>query len=359
MSVPPPVRGPGFLRRVLDGRGFYIYAATAIVVGLMALLPLRNGSLMSGDRAAHKGLTAHQSRSYDDAFALARAKYAQDYRVAVPGAFSIFLTHGTRTPRAVVLLHGLTNSPRQFEPFARRLYNEGYNVWVPRLPHHGEGDTKKLELMTAEELRALGDTSVDIAHGLGDTVIVVGLSAGGTLAAWIAQQLEVDRAVIIAPALEIDRVPSALSQPLIGLAVRAPDVTRREPTDTGALDREPGWTTRGIGQMLRLGAAVRDASRAKPPTAREIVFLLNENDHTIKARPVLDLASRWSSGGAAVTVYELPDSLHLAHDVIDPRERGADTAAVYPVLDALVGGVKPSPWLREMVTAGSRRVGGR
>jgi esterase/lipase len=346
MRESSPAEDPGRPgRKLFRGRGFYVYATLALVVGVLALVPLRNSSLISGNNGSVGNSAPPLAHTYDNAFRLAREEYAKD-KTAVPGAFSLFLTHRARTPRAVILLHGLTNSPRQFKPFAERLYAEGYNVWVPRLPHHGEGDAKKLELMTAEELRALGETSVEIGRGLGDTLIVVGLSAGGTLAAWIAQNEDVDRAVIIAPAFEIAAVPSALAKPLVGLAVRAPDVTHREAKDTGALDREPGWTTRGIGHMLRLGDAVTEVSREHRAAARDVVFLLNANDRTIKARPVLDLASRWASRGTPVKVWELPASLHLAHDVIDPREKGSDTASVYPVLDALVGGRGTGPWLR-------------
>lgn len=324
--------------RLFGGWAFYIYASVAIVVGVLALVPLRDDDLRSASPVAH---------SYDDALRIVALQHADDDSVAVPEARSILLTHGSRAPRAAVLLHGVTNSPRQFRPFAERLYAEGYNVYVPRLPHHGErtGGAKNIEQMTAEELRTLGDASVNVGKGLGDSVIVVGLSAGGTMAAWIAQQRDVDRAVVIAPALELASVPSALSQPLIGLAVRAPDVTRREAPEPNARDREPGWTTRGIGQMLRLGAAVREESRDHRPAAHAVVFLLNANDRTVKARPALELAARWAARGTRVNVYEFPDSLRLAHDVIDPRERGADTAAVYPVLDALVNGSLPPRWM--------------
>ena len=328
-----------------------MYACAALVIGVLALLPLRNDALLSTstlDKVDPRDTTADSS--YSDAVREVSTQFAADRSAAVPEARSILLSHGSRTHRAAILLHGITNSPRQFHHFAQRLYAEGYNVWVPRLPHHGEptGGAKNLDQLTAEELRAVGESSVRIGRGLGDTVIVVGLSAGGTVAAWVAQHLVVDRVVIVAPALELDAVPSALTDPLIALAVRVPDVTRKEMADTNERDREPGWTTRGIGQMLRLGLAVRDEARAKRPSARKIVFLLNANDHTIKARPVLDLAAQWASHGAAVVIYQFPDSLHLAHDVIDPREHGADTAAVYPVLDALVGGGKPDRVVRRL-----------
>jgi len=42
--------------------------------------------------------------------------------------------------------------------------------------------------------------------------------------------------------------------------------------------------------------------------------------------------------GARVVVYELPDSLRLPHDVIDPRQRISRRDLVYPILVALARG---------------------
>jgi carboxylesterase len=53
------------------------------------------------------------------------------------------LTHGKRTARAVLLLHGYTDCPRQMTGLARRFFEKGYNVYVPptlsrrRLTRHG------------------------------------------------------------------------------------------------------------------------------------------------------------------------------------------------------------------------------
>src|SRR5206468_6376689 len=129
------------------------------------------------------------------------------------GGATILLSHGDPTPRAVVLFHGFTDSPKQFADLAESLYKAGENVLVPRLPHHAQrGRTvRELARLTATELCRVADQSVDIASGLGDSVIVAGLSVGGTMAAWSAEyRPEVKRAVVIAPAFEAAHVPSVL-----------------------------------------------------------------------------------------------------------------------------------------------------
>src|SRR4051812_2981554 len=106
-----------------------LWHSLVLVVGLAAVIPSR-----SGDLDSH----ANPSHSYEDAVARAEVRQTADDRVVAPGGRSILLTHGSRTPRVVVLLHGFTASPRQFEGIADSLFASGDNVYVPRLPHHGE-----------------------------------------------------------------------------------------------------------------------------------------------------------------------------------------------------------------------------
>src|SRR2546423_5601848 len=163
--------------------------------GLVAFAPTRLGDLH-----------AHPMPIADYTAAVARIASVQagEDSVVAPGGGSILMSHGHRTPRVVVLFHGLTDSPLQYFPFAQRLFEQGDNVFVPRLPHHAErsGRVGSMGKLTAQELRDLGDASVDVAEGLGDTVIVSGLSAGGTIAAWVGQNRgDVHRVGLVAPAL--------------------------------------------------------------------------------------------------------------------------------------------------------------
>ena len=257
--------------------------------------------------------------------------------------------HGAKTPRAVVLLHGFTDSPRQFAALADSLYALGDNVFVPRLPHHAERgrDARALSRLSAADLCRTGDASVDVAAGLGDSVIVAGLSVGGTIAAWVAEHRpEVTRAVVIAPPFEVTHLPAVLEKPIVNLSSHVPNVTRREPPDSGRPDRDPGYTTHALAQVLKLGMVVRrDASRDVPSRA-EVLFLVNANDGTVKTAPVLDLARLWNDRGVAVSVFEFPDSLRLAHNVLDPIKQRSDADAVYPTLEALAHGESPPAWLR-------------
>jgi esterase/lipase len=325
---------------ILPGLGV-VWRSAMVVLGIAAVVPAG-----AGDMRSHP----HPTSGYADAVARAKQIIADDSAVAAPGGESILLVHGRRTPRAVVLLHGFTDSPRQFAALADSLYAMGDNVFVPRLPHHAERgrDARELARLSAADLCRTGDASVDVAAGLGDTVVVAGLSVGGTIAAWTAEHRpEVRRAIVIAPPFEVTHVPAVLEKPIVNLSSHIPNVTRREAPDSARPDRDPGYTTHALAQVLKLGMVVRrDAPRDVPSNA-EVLFLVNAHDGTVKTPPVLDLARLWNDRGVPVSVFEFPDSLGLSHNILDPIRRRSDAGAVYPTLEALAHGENPPAWLRE------------
>lgn len=127
-----------------------------------------------------------------------------------PECASALLLHGRRTKRVYVLFHGFSNCPEQFRAFGERLFARGANVYVPRLPLHGEKDrmTTALEDLTAERMIEAVHRAVDVAHGLGERVVVVGLSVSATAVAWVGQnRADVEQVVLLAPFLAPSGVP--------------------------------------------------------------------------------------------------------------------------------------------------------
>jgi carboxylesterase len=310
-----------------------LLVAVSIVVGLVlltALMPTSTNSLVSHPQPV---------ADYDAAIARARLFQRGD-SIATTTGRSVLRVHGHRTPRAFVLFHGLTNSPYQFRDLADSIYAAGDNVFVPRLPWHAlpGGTQRDLARITATALRDAADASVDIASGLGDTVVVFGLSLGGTIAAWVAQFRPVGRVVIAAPALGVSHVTAALETPLMDLALRLPDYSHDDPADSRRPDRMPGWCSRGIAQMMKLGLAARRSASASAPNTRAIRMLVNAHDQTVNRTLIDDLVASWMARGASVETYELSDTLRLPHDIVDPTEPGAKPSVTEPVILALLYG---------------------
>src|SRR6266436_2774697 len=111
--------------------------------------------------------------------------------------------HGHRTERSLVLLHGFTNCPQQFDDLGKTFYQLGWNVLIPRYPRHGYSDrlTTSIAELRADMLIAVANRSAEAGAGLGERLTVAGLSLGGILTGYLAQTREdVDAAVLIDPA---------------------------------------------------------------------------------------------------------------------------------------------------------------
>lgn len=251
--------------------------------------------------------------------------------------------HGERRARAVVLLHGLSNCPQQFDRLGQQLYERGDNVLIPRMPHHGYADrlTDVMRRLTAHELTAATDEAIDIARGLGETLVVAGLSAGGLLAAWAAQERsDVNRAIIISPAFAPygwDRRRVPLLTPLILLLPNRFmwwDSERRE--TIGPAHAYPRFSTRALAQLFSIGTSLFRKARREKPKARSMVMVTNDADRSVSAEAADELVQLWRAHGATIEEYRFTGLPAMLHDLIDPAQPGQRVEQVYPVLIRLI-----------------------
>ena len=256
-----------------------------------------------------------------------------------------FFTHGRRTPRALVLLHGFTNCPQQFDVIGRLFHAQGWNVLIPRYPRHGYKDrlNNSISELRAEHLLAVANRSADAAHGLGDHVTVAGLSLGGSLAGHLAQNHEhVDRAVLIAPMFGLKRVPGGLSRVLGRLAYLLPNFylwwdprfKERLPPPYGY----PRFSTHAYASLFRIAAGVAKTSRMVAPRAKQIAVMTNAAEPGLENRFTYRIVNEWREHGANVETHEFPLSDRLPHDLIDPGNPDQNTELVYPIVTRLIEG---------------------
>ena len=311
-----------------------IWRTAVILLGLAAFVPTNTTSLKT---------RAKPATGYETAMLLAQELQRADSAATADGK-TVVRVHGHVTPTAVVFFHGLTNSPRQYRELADSVFNSGANVIVPRLPWHGltGGTATNLGKMTADALRDVADAAVNIASGLGDTVVVFGVSLGGNVAAWVAQFRPVQRVIVASPALGLSHLSTTLQTPTMNLMLRVPNYSKSDPADTLRPDRTLGWSTRGVGEMLKLGTAVRKAADDAPPLARDIRVLTNSTHATINREAIDELAEHWREKGSPVVVYEFADTLKLPHDIVDPDEATARTIVTNPVILTLIRGGTPT-----------------
>lgn len=267
---------------------------------------------------------------------------ARDHRAVGDKGRTIVRLHERRRPRAVVLLHGMSSSPSQFERFAHELFSRGHNVLVPRLPGHGHADRLSTALagLRPDELYAAVDEYVAIARELGDRVTIAGFSLGGLLAAWSAQHYELDRCVAIAPFLGVAWIPTAVMPAVAELVLRIPNrfhwwnpiLRERQMPAHGY----PRYATHAIAHAYRMShELLAEASRDAPAAAR-VVLVINAREAAVDNRAVRRLYARWherNPGGVElIALTGLPPS----HDIVEPLRRGDLAALAYPRLLAAI-----------------------
>jgi esterase/lipase len=113
----------------------------------------------------------------------------------------------TRTKYAVVYLHGFTASQEEGDPvhtnFAKSI---GANLYLARLSEHGKDTSEPLYNMTATSLWESAKEAYSIGKQLGEKVILMGTSTGGTLVLMLAaeQYPEISGVILISPNIEIN-----------------------------------------------------------------------------------------------------------------------------------------------------------
>lgn len=281
---------------------------------------------------------SHPAASYDDAVARARAFMALDDDTIMPQARTALLDHGAKAPLAVVLFHGVTNNPAQYAELAPLIHKTGANVFVPRMPEHGDKDrmTTRLAKLTAETLLASANEAVDIAFGLGERVALLGISMGGSLAAYFGQYRSVALSVPVAPDFALLQLPYPVSRLLSRIFLALPNFFFWWDPRVGIKQRPltayPRCSTRALMQTLRIGDDVHAAAKQRRQLAERVVTVVNRCDPAVNNEATKEVAQEWSAWNnnsvAYVELRKLPEN----HDIIDPANPLARTDLVYPKL---------------------------
>jgi hypothetical protein len=320
------------LRFVLILFRIWVLAVAGIFLWSLAFPPLQPVALVSHPDPA-PGYAAAVAR-FDSLLAADRARGDLD-----PKCLPVLLTHGHKTARVIVLFHSVTACPYQYHALGELFFEQGYNVYIPRLARHGLAarESNALHDLTSEELAAAVDPAVDLADGLGDEVTVAGLSLGGDVTALAGQlRADVQLAAPISPAFGLRIVPGFLTPSVARLLVGLPDFyvwwdpihQDQFPGDSGY----PGFSSHALGQILRLALAERDLAQTTAPRAHRLLVITNWGDPGVSLWAADDLAAAWEAQGASVQTFRFALLPWLPHDFISTDAPFGRVELVYPEL---------------------------
>jgi pimeloyl-ACP methyl ester carboxylesterase len=242
-------------------------------------------------------------------------------------------------PTAVVLMHGVTNSPPQYDRLAPELHARGHNVIVLRLPYHGYRDrmTTEIARMRAGDFESAALQAVALAALCGERVVVAGISVGATLAGWLAARTRIDTAIAIAPYCGLRTVPGGAND-VLGAVLRAvpnaflwwdPRVKAAQPPEHGY----PRFATRVLGECLGISTRLTRAPSA--PHARRVYLVLNADEPAVNNAHAYRRFKPLRARGVELERVVL-DGLPPVHDIIEPAIPQAQTELVYPPLIDLI-----------------------
>jgi len=290
---------------------------------------------------------AHPVASYEEAIAYVKSMQEEDNKdltrdVCITKLFS----HDMQTDHVIVLLHGFTTCPEQFNELGKQYFEAGYNVLIPRMPYHGLSDrmTDALLNLTAENLAAFGDRVIDIAHGLGKKITVMGISGGGTLICWLAQnRADLNFAFAIAPLFGLAFVPASFTRLFERIALLLPnfflwwDPRTKADNPYSIYYAYPRYPTRALVEIMRLAMITRTQAEKSPPAAENIVIVMNESEPAVSNAEILKLLESWKRHGKTyLSEYYFEKNMKLPHDIITPGTPGVLIGDVHPRLIAVV-----------------------
>lgn len=219
----------------------------------------------------------------------------------LPGA-EPFIFEGGKT--GILISHGFTGTTQSMRPLAEAFAQEGYSVYAPRLKGHGT-HYEDMETSTYQDWIASVEEAYTWLMERCDKIFVAGLSMGGTLALYMAENHPEIRAIsLINAAIEVPAMESVIELQdirfldAIGSDIKKPGVTEL------AYDKTPVASVKEILPFMDL--VKKNLSAIHCPA----LLFVSPEDHVVPPDNSRLIYEHISSGEKEIV--DLPDSYHVA-----------------------------------------------
>lgn len=231
-----------------------------------------------------------------------------------------------RTPLSIVYVHGFSASKGEVRPLADEVADQlDANLFYTRLTGHGQDGAA----MTQGSVNAwINDYEEALAIGraIGDKVIVISTSTGGSLAAWAATQ----------PGASAGVAAIAFISPNFGVKASGADILtmpwgkqiaelvagkERSYEPRNAL-HEKFWTTKYPIAATQPMQALTELAYGAPVEKADIpaLFIFSDSDKVVRPDRTREIAGRWGAPHELVPVDDTGDPDHhvIAGDALSP-----------------------------------------
>ena len=120
-----------------------------------------------------------------------------------------------KTDYSVIYFHGFTASGKEGDPVHKMVAHAfDANLYVPRLHGHGLDEEEPMLNFNNEDFWESGKEALEVAKRLGDKIIILGTSHGGSLGLALANDVQIEALALYAPNIKVfDPKASLLSKP--------------------------------------------------------------------------------------------------------------------------------------------------
>lgn len=212
----------------------------------------------------------------------------------------------------IMLFHGFTACPQQFDELLPLLTSKGFDVFMPLNPGHGYVATTDRSGNVTDYIAALPTAQNEYEafayemHMIMQTTAqpraLMGMSLGGTLAAHVGQKGGYDRQLLAAPMIKVAGILDTIIT-AAGLSEQLQNQRHGWPGDACENERRQGRA--GICQFTaKIGFTARNfglyaLSRARPVTYGTMEIIFVEDDGAVSVSAVQDLALKYGINSAS------------------------------------------------------------
>lgn len=225
----------------------------------------------------------------------------------------------TKTPIAFVYIHGFSASKREGDPIHRRLAKAFHaNLYLARLADHGIDTTETMLLYTADRAWNSAKEALAIGKQLGEKVILVSTSTGGTLSLKLAAEYPEDVYAMInmSPNIAINNGAAFILNDPWGLFIARQVMGGDYNLSPNSPDRAPFWYDKyrvealiNLQELVESSMTKETFARVKQPTLT-LYYYKNEaeQDPQVKVSAMLKMQEELGTPADKKLAVAIPDA---------------------------------------------------
>ena len=231
-----------------------------------------------------------------------------------------------KTPLSIVYIHGFSASKGEVRPLPDEVADQlDANLFYTRLTGHGQDGAAMTQgsvntwINDYEEALAIG-------RAIGDNVIVISTSTGGSLAAWAATQPGASNGVaaiaFISPNFGVKASGAEILTMPWGKQIAELVIGKERSFVARNALHEKFWTTRYPVAATLPMQALTELAYGAPVEQADIpaLFIFSDSDRVVRPDRTREIAGRWGAPHELVPVDDTgdPDNHVIAGDVLSP-----------------------------------------